>query len=58
MGDALCSSTIHAQGLEGLDGVERSEFDKCLDDVEAPKYRFVMFLKERTMLKISKTHSS
>ena len=47
MGDALCSSTIHAQGLEGLDGVERSEFDKCLDDVEAPIRRFVMFLEER-----------
>ena len=52
------SSTIHAQGLERLNGVERSEFDKCLDDVEAPIDRFVMFLKERTILKISKTHSS
>jgi len=56
--NALGSSTIHAQGLEGLDGVEGSEFDKCLDDVEAPNYCFVMFLKETTMMKISKAHSS
>ena len=41
------SSTIHAQGLERLDGVVCSELDECLDDVEAPVRRFVMFLKER-----------
>ena len=46
MGDALGSSTIHAQGLEGLDGVVRSEFDKCLDNVEAPMYRF-RYVSER-----------
>ena len=36
MGVVLCSNTIHAQGLEGLDGVVRSEFDKCFDDIETP----------------------
>jgi hypothetical protein len=35
------SSTIHAQGLEGLDGVMRPQLDKCFDDVEAPYYRIV-----------------
>ena len=58
MGVALRSNTIHAQGLEGLNGVERSEFDKCLDDVEAPYYCFVGPLKERPVFKSCETHSS
>ena len=40
----------HAQGLEGLDGVERPKFDKCLDDVKAPWDAFVKALKERLRL--------
>jgi len=40
-------SMIHAQGLEGLDGVVRPEFDKCLDDVEAPYYCSVRLLGGR-----------
>ena len=43
----MCSSTIHAQGLERLDGVVCSELDECLDDVEAPCYGSVRHLKER-----------
>ena len=35
-GLALCWGTVHAQGLEGLDGVIRPELDECFDDVEAP----------------------
>ena len=39
------SSTIHAQGLERLDGVMRPQLDKCFDDVEAPYYHIVRHLK-------------
>jgi len=57
-GDGLRPNTINAQGLEGLDGVERSKFDKGLDDVEAPLYVSVRLLGETLGLRWSKTHSS
>ena len=54
----MCSDTIYAQGLEGLDGVLRSKFDKSLDNVESSGCRFVRLLNETLRLKGSETRSS